>query len=132
MALLLLVIVNWNGFGQGFLDSPLSYGMYDAGKITTVLDHSMVQNSNGFWQYGSTSTGGGNGIITAFNGEVANGSARPGEPICIGGAILLKPTPTSPFSTAMVNCHGCNYGISTCTSSNYVYSSYDEHPDTIM
>ena len=117
-------------FAQGFLSSPLScgdpsctfaytQGVYTAGIMNTVLDHSLKQNSaGGFWQFGTISSGGGNGVIVAFNGEIASGSPKPGDQVCIGGTILLKPTPGSPASTAMTNTSGCGTG----------YTSYDEHP----
>lgn len=94
----------------GFLASPLSYGVYTAGKITSVLDHSLKQNSpGGFWQYGTISSSGGNGVIIAFNNEKANGTPKPSDQTCIGGTILLN---------GMTNTGGCGAG----------YASYDEHP----
>ena len=45
-----------------------------------------------------------------------------GDPTCVGGQIYLKPTPTSPLNTALVNSGGCN------GSGSYLYTSYDEHP----
>jgi Peptidase family M23 len=111
---------------QGFLASPLScgdpncsfvysQGVYTPGIINTVLDHSLKENpANSFWQYGTTATGGGDGVIVGFNGEKANGVASPNDVTCITGQISLS---------GLVNKSGCN-----AATSNYVYSSYDEHP----
>jgi murein DD-endopeptidase MepM/ murein hydrolase activator NlpD len=129
----LVLLLPLSAFGQGFMMSPLvcgdpgcgfiySQGVYTPKIMNSVLDHSMIQNGAGFWQYGTTSTGGGNGAVIAFNGETANGAAKPGDVTCRTGVILLKPTPGSPAATAMVNASGCNGGGA------YVYSSYDEHP----
>jgi murein DD-endopeptidase MepM/ murein hydrolase activator NlpD len=112
---------------------PLSCGdsacrfRYDLGpytylSINSVLDHSLQQNSNGFYQYGTTANGGGNGVIIAFNSEAASGGGKPGDLTCRVGMILLRPTPSSPSSMAMVNGSGCN------GSGQYIYTSYDEHP----
>src|SRR5262249_34839743 len=71
---------------------------------------------------------GGDGIIVAFNGERAMGKPRSidvdSKLVCVSGRILLKPTPASLDSTALVNTHStaCNDGT------NYIFSSYDEHP----
>lgn len=85
----------------------------------------MVINPNGRYPYKELNTTRGlNGIIKAFNGEYANGSLKSGDPTCVGGIIRLKPSPSSPDPTAMVNKSGCNGS----GSGPYVYSSYDEHP----
>lgn len=97
---------------------PYSQGVYTPGIMGSVLDHSLKQGTNGAWQYGSTATAGLNGVITAFNGEVANGIPKSTDITCISGTILLKPTPSSPASTALTNTGGCGPG----------YASYDEHP----
>jgi murein DD-endopeptidase MepM/ murein hydrolase activator NlpD len=123
--------------GASFLQFPLQCGdakcafIYNQGaytyqSINTVLDHSMTQNPNGYWQYGTLpSKSGGDGTIVAFNGERANGAPQGNSAstiVCIKGSVLLKPTPSSPASQAMVNGGGCNGGGA------YVYTSYDEHP----
>jgi hypothetical protein len=119
--------LKWQAFQ--FLASPLDCGnpkcsitydrsAYTYGIMNTVLDHSLIQNTNGYWQYGRKSRGGGDGIIIAFNNEKANGALKPSDERCVGGTILLKPTPSSPLQTAMTNTRGCGAG----------YASYDEHP----
>jgi murein DD-endopeptidase MepM/ murein hydrolase activator NlpD len=112
---------------QSFLVSPLEcgdsscnfkydQGVYTSGVINSVLDHSLKQNANGMWQFGTTVSGGGDGIVVAFNGERAAGAII--QKNCVGGSILLKPTPSSPANSAMTNTRGCPAG----------YASYDEHP----
>src|SRR5206468_2796211 len=76
------------------------------------------QNPSGWWQYGTLSSGGGDGVIVAFNSETANRTPKSSDQTCIGGIILLKPAPSSPSYTAMTNTSGCGSG----------YASYDEHP----
>lgn len=94
-------------------------GAYTSGMVTSVLDHSMVINPNGKYPYKQPgSTNGSNGAIVGFNGEVANGPVLSSDSVCVGGSILLKPTPSSPPSTALTNIGGCGAG----------YQSYDEHP----
>ncbi len=128
VVLVISMLVATPSFGQGFLSSPLDcanpscsirydQGVYTAGMMNTVLDHSMKQNRTGAWQYGTTANEGGDGVVVAFNGERASGRTS-SDPTCIGGTIYLKPTPSSPASTAMVNSRGCGPG----------YASYDEHP----
>lgn len=115
----------------GFLQFPLhgcsdpsctvnysTHGAYSAGAMISVLDHSMVLNANNYYPYGptATSTNGGNGVIKAFNGEVANGPRLSSDLVCVGGTIDLHPD-WNP-SVRMTNDGGC--GVN--------YSSYDEHP----
>ena len=118
-----------NAGTPGFMASPLacgdpscsfvySQGVYTPGIVNSVLDHSLRQNPSGWWQYGKLSNGGGDGVVVAFNGESADGSPKATDETCIGGTILLKPTPASPDSTALANTSGCGSG----------YTSYDEHP----
>lgn len=121
-------------YAAGFMIGPLTCGdpgctfSYNLGPYTylsmnSVLDHSLKKNVlNTFWQYGKLGNGGGNGVIIAFNSETANGTPKDTDDTCITGVILLKPTPGSPSSQAMVNASGCN------GAGAYVYSSYDEHP----
>lgn len=110
--------------GAGFLISPLSCGdpacrtrypdPYTPGMMNSVLDHSLVQGRNGFWQFGTVGNAGGDGVVIAFNGESARGPAKPSDQTCIGGAILLRPAPGMP---PMTNGSGCGEN----------YASYDEH-----
>lgn len=132
LMLLLLLSFSAGEAHAGFLIFPLkcgdagcnflyNQGPYTYGVINTVLDHSMKLNGSGFYPYGTTQDKGGDGVVVAFNGERANGPAKgtsSSNIVCIGGSILLKPTPTSPASTAMTNTSGCGSG----------YASYDEHP----
>jgi murein DD-endopeptidase MepM/ murein hydrolase activator NlpD len=116
----------------GFLSMPLSCGdsscsfVYNRGAYTylamnSVLDHSMVVNPNGRYPYREPGTTRGlNGIVKAFNGEPASGPTYPGDVLCVGGTILLKPTPSSPKGTEMTNASGCYNDVR--------YASYDEHP----
>ena len=114
---------------QPFLVSPLEcgdascnfkygQGVYTTGIMNSVMDHSMKQNPSGAWPYGKTSNAGGDGVVTAFNGERALGAVKASDVTCISGSILLRPSPTSPTSSAMTNQSGCGTG----------YASYDEHP----
>jgi Peptidase family M23 len=124
---------------QGFLAPPLScgdpncsfvysQGVYTPGIMNSIVDHSMKQDpKNGLWQYGvcsskpcSLAVNGGDGVIEAFNGEMALGGVDPTDKSfrCIKGQILLRPSPTSPTSTALTNTLGCGPGD----------TSYDEHP----
>ncbi len=113
-------------YAERFLTSPLqcgdpsctfqySQGVYTPGIMNSVLDHSLKQNPNSMWQFGTLNSGGGDGVIVAFNGEKANGTPAPGDIVCIGGTINLRPTPSS---GPMTNTRGCAAG----------YTSYDEHP----
>ena len=114
---------------QGFLAFPLDCGdpgctfrygdgPYTSGVINTFVDHAELQNSNGFWQYGNTDKGGGDGVIVTFDGSRANGTSKPADathaadPTCIGG------TWTSGMAGRLGNSRGCGAG----------YISYDEHP----
>jgi murein DD-endopeptidase MepM/ murein hydrolase activator NlpD len=117
---------------QPFLSSPLDcaeaacitryvQGVYTPQMINTVVDHSMKQNSNGAWPFGRVSNGGGDGIVIAFNGERSAGELHPRDETCTKGSIFLKPTPSSPDSTAMVAQGKCPSGVTG-------YASYDEHP----
>ena len=100
----------------GFLASPLSYGVYSAGIMNSILDHSMVVNPNGRYPYKDPNSNLGlNGKIEGFDGEIASGAPKRTDVTCIRGTISLKPTPTS---AAMTNTSGCGTG----------YASYDEHP----
>jgi virginiamycin B lyase len=118
------------GSGQGFLAFPLACGdpncsllVYSQGAYTpsimfTVLDHSLVQNPNGLWQYGTCTsgsypncTGGGDGRIIAFDGETASGPPSPNDRTCILGTLNVS---------GMVIPGGCGQGPN--------YASYDEHP----
>lgn len=116
----------------GFLQFPLKgcsnasctdsydvHGAYSEGAITSVLDHKMALNSNGFYPYGTKadSAPGGDLKITAFNGETATGPHKSGDFQCIGGLINLHPD-WNP-SKRMTNDNGCKSSL---------YSSYDEHP----
>ncbi|MBV8753975.1 MAG: M23 family metallopeptidase [Hyphomicrobiales bacterium] len=121
--------VSQTAFAQGFMTSPLNCSgpiqnnvctrpsaqwVYTPGIMTTVLDHSLVRNGNGKYQYGTVNDGGGDGKIVAFNGETAHG--KPGADVrCIAGTILLRPAPNLP---PMTNTAGCGPN----------YASYDEHP----
>jgi hypothetical protein len=65
-----------------FLSFPLAssiypWGAHTAGKIITVLDHSMVDNGSGVYQYGSQG-GKKDGKIIRFTGEAATGAAQDG------------------------------------------------------
>ena len=98
-----------------FLTFPLSTslypsGAYTAGKIISVLDHYMVPNDAGKYQYGKVSDGGGNGIIVGFTGETASG-ARLSDVTCVQGSVALW---------------GMVIPGAGCGNTNYV--SYDEHP----
>lgn len=115
----------------GFLSFPLhgcsdpsctvnyaTHGAYSANAMNSVLDHSMAINANNYYPYGptKTSTGGGNGVIKAFNGEMVSGALLSSDFRCVGGTINLHPD-WNP-SVRMTNDSGCGS----------VYSSYDEHP----
>lgn len=117
---------------ERFLTSPLRCGdpscafQYTQGPYTplvmnSILDHSLLRNpATGKWPYGTLNdpAPGGDGVVTAFNGEMANKAPQSTDIKCIGGTISLKPTITSSAATALTNTHGCNPG----------YASYDEHP----
>lgn len=114
-------------FPQGFLGPPLacgdpgcdftySQGVYTSSTILSVLDHSLKQNANGVWQNGTLRDGGGNGVIMAFNGEIANGTPSGPQPKCIGGIIHLQPAPA--VTDMVMNPSPCGTG----------FASYDESP----
>jgi len=113
----------------GFLQFPLhgcadsgctvdytAHGAYTANALNSMLDHSMKLNSNSYYPYGTLSSGGGDGRITAFNGESVAGTPKSSDNTCIGGTIYIHPD-WNP-SARMTNDSGCGSG----------YSSYDEHP----
>jgi murein DD-endopeptidase MepM/ murein hydrolase activator NlpD len=84
--------------------------------MNSVLDHSMKLNASNYYPYGDLSSGGGDGQVTAFNGESVSGTPLGSDDTCIGGTIYLHPD-WNP-STRMTNDSGCGTG----------YASYDEHP----
>ncbi len=107
---------------QGFLASPLacgdpncafqySQGAYTPGIMNSVVDHHLIQNANKLWQFGKTTDKpqGGDGIVVAFNGDMANG-AQNDDPTCI--------SISKPFLAPLFNSRGCGPG----------FASYDEHP----
>lgn len=110
---------------KGFLISPLACGdsecrlrypnPYTPGMMSGILDHSMVQDDKGSWPYGSSATGGGDGVLFAFNGEVVQGRASPADSTCVGGTIKLHPDSGVP---PMTNSRACGPG----------FSGHDEHP----
>jgi len=117
-----------------FLASPLkcgdpaclftySQGVYTAQIMNSVVDHSLKQNANKLWQYGTTLGVGGDGIIIAFNGEVANGpplsKTDANLVVCIGGELHLATIPGVPSTDMVRHPGGCG---------NTNYASYDEHP----
>jgi len=120
-------------FSQRFLASPLKcadqacsvaydQGVYTKQIMNSVLDHSLKQNPNGFWQYGFSNELGGDGRVTAFNGESVNGPPLGSTPllvVCVGGALHI-PTLPRDNSTDLVRHPG------GCGDANY--ASYDEHP----
>jgi hypothetical protein len=62
--------------------------------MNSILDHHMKLNGNNYYPYGKTTdtpTYGGDGVLTAFNGESVSGTAKTGDPTCIGGLINLHP-----------------------------------------
>lgn len=98
---------------------PYNLGVNTYQSMNSILDHSMGVNPNGRYPYKDPNTNAGlNGEVIAFNGEDASGLTKPGDVTCVGGSILLKPTPSSPPGTEMTNTSGCGPG----------YASYDEHP----
>jgi murein DD-endopeptidase MepM/ murein hydrolase activator NlpD len=111
----------------GFLQFPLrcsdspctinyaAKGAYTANAIISVLDHHMKLNPNNYYPYGTSSSLGGDKVITAFNGEVVRGASSSDE-TCIGGTLYLRPDYNR--NLRMTNDNGCGKG----------YSSYDEHP----
>jgi murein DD-endopeptidase MepM/ murein hydrolase activator NlpD len=109
----------------GFLISPLACGdpeclirypnPYTPGMMNSVLDHSMVEDPDGFWSYGTVSVGGADGVVLAFNGEVVQGRPKIAAETCIGGTIRLRPDHDD---RPMTNTESCGPG----------YASYDEHP----
>lgn len=92
------------------------HGAYTADAMNSVVDHSMKKNTTAYYPYGVLSGGGGDGVITAFNGERVHGAHLPSDETCIGGTIYLHPDWNK--SRRMTNDGGCGVG----------YSSYDEHP----
>jgi murein DD-endopeptidase MepM/ murein hydrolase activator NlpD len=113
-------------YAERFLTSPLqcgdpsctfqySQGVYTPGIMNSILDHSLKQNPNSMWQFGTLNSGGGDGVIVAFNGERVSGTPKSTDVTCIGGRINLRPTSSS---LPMTNASGCGSG----------YTSYDEHP----
>ncbi|MDB5068970.1 MAG: exported protein of unknown function [Candidatus Eremiobacteraeota bacterium] len=116
--------------GSGFMDAPLhcsdpncnkrwDQGPYTSSIMTSVVDHSLRMNANGLYQYGTLATdgsGGGDGVVLAFNGEKANGTPLSSDRTCIGGTIHLAPAPG--VTDMVIQNSGCPTG----------YASYDEHP----
>lgn len=96
-----------------FLSFPLPstlypQGAYTAGKVTSVVDHSMrINPSNGRYPYGTVANGGGDGVILSFTGERVNGAVS--NSTCVQGNTYLQGL----------------YSIGGCPSG---YTSYDEHP----
>ena len=88
-------------------------GAYSAGKINSVLDHSMRRNQNGNLPYGLPS-GDGKDEIVAYDGERASGLIF--DVNCLGGSIKL---PNS-NNKAMTNAAGCK--------DQPGYAAYDDHP----
>jgi len=94
------------------------HGAYSQGAMNSILDHHMKLNPlNSYYPYGDLASSGGDGVLTAFNGENVSGTPKTGDDTCIGGLINLHPDWDT--SVRMTNDSGCN-------SSSY--SSYDEHP----
>ncbi len=92
-------------------------GAYSANAINSILDHSMKINpTNSYYPYGDLTSTGGNGVLTAFNGESVSGTPLGIDDRCVGGTIYIHPD-WDP-SKRMTNDSGCSAG----------YSSYDEHP----
>ena len=110
---------------DGFLIAPLACGdpecrirypnPYTPGMMDSILDHSMVQGPDGFWQYGTFGDGDGDGVLHAFNGEVVHGRRKPSAQTCIGGTIRLLPEKGVP---PMTNTLACGPG----------FAAFDEHP----
>lgn len=92
-------------------------GHETAGSVNSMLDHSMKQGSNGFWQYGSIKKGNADGVIIATDGTRFDGKSLATDPTCISGAFLKMEGQVLDFS-ALINSAGCGAG----------YMSYDEHP----
>jgi hypothetical protein len=113
-------------YTQGFLGWPLSScgdpgcsisytsGPYTPSIMYSVLDHSLKQDANGLWQYGTGSRSGGNGVIIAFNGESASGPRSERDRACIGG--ILHIAPAQNVSDMVVHPSPCGTG----------FASYDE------
>lgn len=114
---------------EGFvLEFPLKCGdpdcafRYDLGfetpaSINSMLDHSLKQGSNGFWQYGSVAKGSADGVIVAMDGTRFDGKPKASDATCIAGAFADMPGQVLDFS-ALMNSSGCGAG----------FLSYDEHP----
>ncbi len=92
-------------------------GFETAGSINSVLDHSLKQGSNGFWQYGSIKKSSADGVIIAADGTRYDGKGLPGDATCIAGAFPDMPGQVLDFGK-LFNASGCGAG----------YMSYDEHP----
>lgn len=104
-----------------------AYTSGNNGTIITVLDHQMKQNLNGLWQYGKVKGTNSDGVIVAFNGEKASGTANKNDLMCIGYTSSEQPFRLKSFVTGsnIYNsaASGCNDSISSVS-----YASYDEHP----
>jgi murein DD-endopeptidase MepM/ murein hydrolase activator NlpD len=84
-------------------------GPFQQGMMTSLLDHSMSDNGNGFWQYGNIGNGRGDGVIVGYDGSKAAGPGKRKDNTCIAGDLDLG---------GLLNDRGCGAG----------YVSYDEHP----
>lgn len=84
-------------------------GPFQTGMMTSLLDHSLASNGNGFWQYGSVGNGRGDGIIVGHDGTRITGSGKPKDDTCLSGDFDLG---------GLLNTGGCGPG----------FVSYDEHP----
>ena len=112
----------------GFLQFPLrcsdasctinyrKEGAYTANSMNSVLDHHMKLNSSNYYPYGKYSSGGGDKIVVAFNGETAGGSSSSSDESCVTGTIYIHPDYKP--KARLTNDSGCGTG----------YTSYDEHP----
>ena len=119
-AIFVLAAVTTSASATQFLRFPLSSslypsGAYTSGKITSLLDHSMVANGSGKYQYGDPSIGGYDNQIVGFTGQFVGGGTLFGYPsgttqVCLSGTISLGGLMASPA--------GCGPNA----------ASYNEHP----
>ncbi len=67
-------------------------GAYSANAMNSVLDHSMKLNPvNSYYPYGDLASTGGDGVLTAFNGESVSDTPLGTNDTCIGGTIYIHP-----------------------------------------
>lgn len=92
-------------------------GAWTHGMMTSILDHSMKQGGNGYWQYGSQAKGSADRVIVAADGSKFSGRVKPGDETCVSGAFGTTASNGLNLSK-LINDGGCGPG----------FVSYDEHP----